>query len=93
MGFKSKISVVKNVPQDAAAARMLDLPNATDTQVREAVGPGFPKHPLDKVVCIGGIGHAANLRAGAWTRSVRPTSGSAQLHRKRASSAQPPSTS
>ena len=39
----------------AAAARMLDLGMATEAEVREALGPGFPKHPLHKIVCIGAL--------------------------------------
>ena len=34
---------------------MLDLPNAAETDVREALGPGFPKHPLHKIACIGAL--------------------------------------
>ena len=34
---------------------MFDLPNATDADVREAIGPGFPNHPLHKIVCIGAL--------------------------------------
>lgn len=34
---------------------MLDLPNATEAEVREALGEGFPKHPLHKIVCIGAL--------------------------------------
>jgi predicted PolB exonuclease-like 3'-5' exonuclease len=34
---------------------MLDLGSATDAEVREAIGPGFPKHPLHKIVCIGAL--------------------------------------
>jgi hypothetical protein len=44
---------------------MLDLPKATDAELREALGAGFPKHPLHKIVCIGALSRAANLRAGA----------------------------
>ena len=46
---------LETIPDLAAAARMLDLGNATDTDVREAIGPGFPKHPLHKIVCIGAL--------------------------------------
>ena len=46
---------LETVPDLAAAARMLDLRNATDADVREAIGPGFPKHPLHKIVCIGAL--------------------------------------
>ena len=46
---------LETVPDLAAAARMLDLSNATDAEVREALGAGFPKHPLHKIVCIGAL--------------------------------------
>ena len=46
---------LETIPDLAAAARMLDLENAPDTEVREAIGPGFPKHPLHKIVCIGAL--------------------------------------
>jgi hypothetical protein len=44
---------LETVPDLAAAARMLDLGNATEAEVLEAIGQGFPKHPLHKIVCIG----------------------------------------
>ena len=34
---------------------MLGLPKATDAELREALGSGFPKHPLHKIVCIGAL--------------------------------------
>jgi predicted PolB exonuclease-like 3'-5' exonuclease len=34
---------------------MLDMPKATDAELREALGSGFPKHPLHKIVCIGAV--------------------------------------
>ena len=46
---------LETIPDLAAAARMLDLENAPDDEVREAIGPGFPKHPLHKIVCIGAL--------------------------------------
>jgi predicted PolB exonuclease-like 3'-5' exonuclease len=46
---------LETIPDLAAAARMLDLGNAAETEVREAIGPGFPKHPLHKIVCIGAL--------------------------------------
>jgi 3'-5' exonuclease len=46
---------LETVPDLAAAARMLDLGNATEAEVREAIGPGFPKHPLHKIACIGAL--------------------------------------
>jgi hypothetical protein len=33
---------LETVPDLAAAARMLDMGNAFETEVREALGPGFP---------------------------------------------------
>ena len=44
---------LESIPDLLAAARMLDLGGATETEVREALGGGFPKHPLHKIVCIG----------------------------------------
>ena len=41
---------LETVPDLAAAARMLDLGNAADADVRQALGPGFPKHPLHKML-------------------------------------------
>jgi hypothetical protein len=38
-----------------AAARMLNLSNATDAEIRRALGDGFPKHPLHKIACINPI--------------------------------------
>ena len=46
---------LETIPDLAAAARMLDLENAPVAEVREAIGPGFPKHPLHKIVCIGAL--------------------------------------
>jgi predicted PolB exonuclease-like 3'-5' exonuclease len=46
---------LETIPDLAAAARMLDLGGATETEVREALGGGFPKHPLHKIVCIGAL--------------------------------------
>jgi 3'-5' exonuclease len=46
---------LETIPDLAAAARMLDLPKATDSEIREAIGPGFPKHPLHKIACIGAL--------------------------------------
>src|SRR5580692_11721557 len=45
----------ETVPDLLAAARMLDLGAATETEVRDALGPGFPKLPLHKIVCIGAL--------------------------------------
>ena len=46
---------LETVPDLAAAARMLDMSGAPDAEVRQALGSGFPKHPLHKIVCIGGL--------------------------------------
>jgi hypothetical protein len=36
---------LETVPDLAAAARLFDLENGTEAEVREALGTGFPKHP------------------------------------------------
>jgi 3'-5' exonuclease len=46
---------LESIPDLLAAARMLDLGQATETEVREALGPGFPKHPLHRIACIGAL--------------------------------------
>jgi 3'-5' exonuclease len=46
---------LETIPDLAAAARMLDLGNAAEKDVREALGDGFPKHPLHKIACIGAL--------------------------------------
>jgi hypothetical protein len=46
---------LETVPDFAAAARILHLSNATDAEVREALGTGSPKHPLHKIACIGAL--------------------------------------
>jgi hypothetical protein len=54
----------ETVPDLAAAARMLDLGMATEADVRQALGEGFPKHPLHKIVCIGAL--VANRQPEGW---------------------------
>jgi predicted PolB exonuclease-like 3'-5' exonuclease len=46
---------LETVPDLAAAARMLDLGDASEADVRQALGSSFPKHPLHKIVCIGAL--------------------------------------
>jgi 3'-5' exonuclease len=46
---------LETIPDLEAARRMLGLPNAAETEVREVLGSGFPKHPLHKIVCIGAL--------------------------------------
>jgi hypothetical protein len=46
---------LETVPDLTAAARMLDMVNEPEADVRCAIGSGFPKHPLHKIVCIGGL--------------------------------------
>jgi 3'-5' exonuclease len=46
---------LETTPDLDAARRVLGLPNAPDTEVREALGSTFPKHPLHKIVCIGAL--------------------------------------
>jgi len=43
---------------------MLDMGAATDPEVREALRPGFSKHPLHKIVCIGAL--VASRQAEGW---------------------------
>jgi hypothetical protein len=46
---------IETVPDLRAAARMLNMEHAADEEVRAALGDGFPKHPLHKIVCIGAL--------------------------------------
>jgi predicted PolB exonuclease-like 3'-5' exonuclease len=46
---------LETIPDLAAAARLLDLGDVSEAEVREALGSGFPKHPLHKIVCIGAL--------------------------------------
>jgi 3'-5' exonuclease len=55
---------LETVPDLQAAARILNLSNATDSEVRDAMGDGFPKHPLHKIACIGAL--VASRRAEGW---------------------------
>ena len=38
-----------------AVRRMKDMEGASDEEVREALGSGFPKLPLHKIACIGAL--------------------------------------
>ena len=66
---------LETVPDLAAAARLFDLENATEAEVREALGTGFPKHPLHKIVCIGAL--VASRQPEGWR--VRRRSGPLRL--------------
>jgi predicted PolB exonuclease-like 3'-5' exonuclease len=46
---------LETVPDLKAAGRMLGLEEASDPDVRTALGSGFPKLPLHKIVCIGAL--------------------------------------
>src|SRR5215469_2630208 len=46
---------LETVPDLEAAARMLDMDGAAEADVRQALGSGFPKHPLHKIACIGAL--------------------------------------
>jgi 3'-5' exonuclease len=46
---------LETIPDLPTAARMLGLGAAAEADVREALGEGFPKHPLHKIVCIGAL--------------------------------------
>jgi hypothetical protein len=65
---------LETVPDLSAAARMLDLgSDAPETEVREALGSGFPKHPLHKIACIGAL--IASRQPEGWripTAIIRP---------------------
>jgi hypothetical protein len=45
--------VERTVPDLTAAGDYFDLGDTSDAKVREALGSGFPKHPLHKIACIG----------------------------------------
>ena len=55
---------LETIPDLEAAARMLDLPDATEADVRQALGSGFPRHPLHKIVCIGAL--VASRQSEGW---------------------------
>src|ERR1700719_2937260 len=55
---------LETIPDLAAAARLFDLADAPESEVREALGDGFPKHPLHKIVCIGAL--VASRHAEGW---------------------------
>jgi predicted PolB exonuclease-like 3'-5' exonuclease len=46
---------LETIPDLDAARRLFDLGDASDPEVREALGSGFPKHPLHKIACIGAL--------------------------------------
>ena len=46
---------LETVPDLAAAARMLGLEGKAEADILQAIGEGFPKHPLHKIVCIGAL--------------------------------------
>ena len=55
---------LETIPDLAAAARVLDMGNAAAADVRQALGDGFPKHPLHKIACIGAL--VANRQPEGW---------------------------
>jgi hypothetical protein len=57
---------------------MLDKPKATEAELREALGSGFPKHPLHKIACIGALVASRQPEGWVWMRLVLPTSETAQ---------------
>ena len=46
---------IETIPDLRAAARMLNMEQASDEEVRTTLVNGFPKHPLHKIVCIGAL--------------------------------------
>ena len=62
---------LETVPDLAAARRLFDLGDAGDAEVRQALGSGFPKHPLHKIACIGALvasRQPEGWRIDAWAR-------------------------
>jgi predicted PolB exonuclease-like 3'-5' exonuclease len=56
--MQDKVVIVwdlETVPDIDAARRMLDMERVPEDEVRAALGPGFPKHPLHKIACIGAL--------------------------------------
>jgi 3'-5' exonuclease len=66
---------LETVTDLSAAARMLGLGAAAEAEVRDALGLGFPKHPLHKIVCIGAL--VANRQPEGWRLDAfgRPSHG------------------
>ena len=46
---------LETVPDLKAAARMFGMEGKSDDEVRDALGSGFPKHPLHSIACIGAL--------------------------------------
>ena len=46
---------LETVPDLKAAARMYGLEEFDETKARDALGSGFPKHPLHRIACIGAL--------------------------------------
>ena len=46
---------LETVPDLKAAARMFGMVGEPDEKVREAIGSGFPKHPIHSIACIGAL--------------------------------------
>ncbi len=46
---------LETVPDLKAAALMFGMEGKPDDEVREALGSGFPKHPLHSIACIGAL--------------------------------------
>ena len=58
----------------AAARRMLNMAQASEAEVRAALGACFPKHPLHKIACIGALvveREPGPDHPGAWPRRTR----------------------
>ena len=46
---------LETVPDLKAAARMYGLEESDEAKARDALGSGFPKHPLHSIACIGAL--------------------------------------
>jgi hypothetical protein len=60
---------LETVPDLKAVARMIDMEGEADEKVRAALGSGFPKHPLHKIVCIGAL--VASRQPEGWQVDAR----------------------
>jgi predicted PolB exonuclease-like 3'-5' exonuclease len=55
---------LETVPDLGAFARMKGMEEESDETIRSALGSGFPKHPLHKIVCIGAL--VASRQSSGW---------------------------
>ena len=68
---------LESIPDLSAAARMLDLGGATETEVREALGEASPSILCTRSSALVPWLRAANRRAGEWMLWEHPISANA----------------